>query len=73
MPRKYQIEVTCLDCGHQHFVNRHEFGRAARVRCIMCGGPVEPSKMGRQKLVAGQDAASQQHAVMRQKKQPGSP
>ena len=41
---KFWDIATCLNCGERRRVYRREWIRAARPRCLACGGPVEPSK-----------------------------
>ena len=53
---KNMLKVRCLECGTARFVSRHEMNRAARVRCLNCGGPVELTKEGTEKFAEGQDA-----------------
>lgn len=54
------VRMTCLDCGAFRLVPRRELNRAARVRCLQCGGPTEVSAMGRDRLATGQEAAREQ-------------
>jgi hypothetical protein len=42
------------------FVYPSELNRAARVRCLQCGGPTAVSVEGAGKLAAGQEAARAQ-------------
>jgi len=44
--------AKCLDCGERRIVYHKEWIRAARPRCLRCGGPIEPSK-----------AAAKEHTV----------
>lgn len=41
-PLKQTIAAVCRDCGHKQEVARKEWDRAARPRCLACGGLVDP-------------------------------
>lgn len=60
-----RVRMTCLDCHHHRMVSRNELNRAARVRCMHCGGPLEVSHSGRDKLAEGQQAANEQKVRMK--------
>jgi hypothetical protein len=60
-PKTHLVSLFCSDCGKQSRVTRKELARAARLRCTVCGGPmnigqhVQPEKKRRNKK---QDAAN---------------
>jgi hypothetical protein len=56
---RHALRVKCLDCGRFRYARRHEFTRAARVRCTYCGGPTEVSDEGQKKMAASQDVVNE--------------
>jgi ribosomal protein S27E len=62
---RYKVRMACLDCGAMRFVYPSELNRAARVRCLRCGGPTAVSLEGAGKLASGQEAAREQSARLR--------
>jgi hypothetical protein len=51
--------MKCRDCGKFRFAKRHEMTRAARVRCLYCGGPMEVSHDGQKKMAYSQDVVNE--------------
>jgi hypothetical protein len=49
--------VTCIDCGSRRQVSRNEWNRAARPRCLACGGPVEISVAANEQRLNRQNLA----------------
>ena len=47
--------LHCLDCGHRQMERRSVVGRHTRLRCSMCGGPLELSMEAHKDLVRGMD------------------
>jgi len=52
--------VSCLDCGYKKLIRRSQLERRSKVRCLRCGGPVEPSKAAYKDLIIGMDKAREQ-------------
>lgn len=41
-PKKRQPAPSkCRDCGHEAVIPRYEYYKAARPRCVACGGTME--------------------------------
>jgi hypothetical protein len=57
---KNALRLKCRDCGKCRFARRHELNRAARVRCLNCGGPMELSHEGQVKMASSQDVVNEQ-------------
>lgn len=49
--------VACIDCGTRRRVSRNEWNRAARPRCLACGGPVEISGVANEQRLNRQNLA----------------
>jgi ribosomal protein S27E len=68
---RYKVRMQCLDCGAMRFVYPSELNRAARVRCLKCGGTTAVSRQGGGKLATGQEAARDQADRLRHKQSGG--
>jgi len=47
--------AKCLNCGETRKVSHREWIRAARPRCLACGGPVEPSTAAHEEHIDHED------------------
>lgn len=59
--------ATCLHCGAQRTVQHREWIRAKAPRCLICGGPIEPSKAARKEHIEDNDAKNRQRKSLRAK------
>jgi hypothetical protein len=57
---RYKLGLKCRDCGAYRYASRQELGRSARVRCLRCGGPMELSGAGGEKMADSQDVVNEQ-------------
>lgn len=55
--------AKCLDCGERRIVRHKEWIRAARPRCLRCGGPVEPSETAASEHAAHHDGRKADQAL----------
>jgi hypothetical protein len=68
MPKR--IDCTCLDCGAKRRVWRFELDRAAKPRCLKCGGSLSMSFSGRESLAGANDAKDGRGVPKRKTKDP---
>lgn len=66
-PNLNKVRLRCRDCKAYRFVYLGEMYRAARPRCLECGGPVEESASGHDKALAAREAAREQGESMRRR------
>jgi hypothetical protein len=55
-----KMQMTCRDCKAVRYVRMIELSRASRPRCLRCGGPVELSHNGQDRMAEGQTRTEQQ-------------
>lgn len=55
--RDNEYSFRCLDCGTLRYVLPRELRRAARPRCLRCGGPLGETETSQERHVAREDAA----------------
>jgi len=65
--RKRKYGHKCISCGKLRFISPVELCRAARQRCLGCGGTLTECDSAAERIACANDAKSEQREIIRDK------